>query len=163
MNDKPQYDQELRALGQALEAQGISVFEMKKGLGRYLVNGTPEKPGSLLGALRQLQKQGWKNGPVTLNLGPADLAGIERQGRTRRKSPDSLPDFYNLSNMLRTVGAYLDGRNAELLGMQKQPLTMTLLYQSGNGHPHVEDRTIASFYEIFVDQYGRRLRRPNLG
>ena len=42
MNGKPQYDQELRAIGQALEAQGISVFEMKNQLGRYIVNGTPE-------------------------------------------------------------------------------------------------------------------------
>jgi hypothetical protein len=34
-----------------------------------------------------------------------------------------------------------------------------LLYQNDGGHPHVEDRTIASFYEIFINQHGKRARR----
>jgi hypothetical protein len=158
MSGKLRYDQELRAIGQALEAQSISVFEMKPEVDHYIVNGTPERPSSLLDALRQLPKQGWNPGPRTLTLGPQEIAGLERQGRSQRKKPDSLPDFYNLSNTLRTVGAYLNSKNAALLGIQKRPLTLTLLYQSSNGHPQVEDRTIASFYEIFVELYGRRAR-----
>jgi hypothetical protein len=43
-----------------------------------------------------------------------------------------------------------------LLQIQKHPLTVTVLYQNQNGHPHVEDRTIASFYDFFVEQYGKR-------
>jgi hypothetical protein len=166
MNAK-HYDQELRAVGQALETQAITVFEMKTETDHYIVNGKPERPSSLLGILRQLHKLGWKPGPRTMTLGPQEIASIERRGRTQRKNPDSLPDFYSLANTLRTVGAYLNSKNADLLGMQKRPLTVTLLYQSDRGHPHVEDRTIASFYEIFVELYGRRSRdarpapRPN--
>ena len=84
---------------------------------------------------------------------------LERLGRKRRTKLGGLPDFYNLSNLLRTLGGYLEIKNAELLRIQKQPLTVTLLYQNDGGHPHVEDRTIASFYEIFLGQHGKRERR----
>jgi hypothetical protein len=156
MSSKPQYDQELRAIGQALEAQGISVFEMKRHSERYVVNGAPEKPSSLFEALRQFRNQ---NGPRTLNFGPQELLRLEWRGCRRRQSPDALPDFYSVSNLLRTIGGYLDRKNGELLGLEKRPLSLTLMYQTQDGHPYVEDRTIASFYDIFIDQYSGRARR----
>lgn len=160
MTSKPQYDQELRAIGQALEAEGISVFEMKSEPGKYVVSGAPEKPSSIIGLLRQLKK---KEGPRTISFAPQDVLRLQWQGQRQRKNPNTLPDFYNLSNMLRTIGAYLDARNAELLGIEKRPLSLTLLYKNGDGHPHVEDRTIASFYEVFIDRYGQRARSSNYG
>ena len=71
---------------------------------------------------------------------------------------NALPDFYNVSNMLRTLGAYLEAKNARLLEIQKRPMTVTILYQNESGHPDVEDRTIASFYNFFIEQYGKRAR-----
>lgn len=160
MTSKPQYDQELRAIGQALEAKGITVFEMKSQPGKYVVSGAPEKPNSkLLGLLRQLKK----SEPRTVSFATQDVLRLQWQGQRQRKNPNTLPDFYSLSNMLRTVGAYLDAKNAQLLGIQKRPLSLTLLYQNGDGHPLVEDRTIASFYEIFVDRYGQRARNTSYG
>ena len=88
-----------------------------------------------------------------------DLEQLERVGRARRVSPDGLPDFYNVSNMLRTIGAYLEEKNARLLEIQKRPMTVTILYQNETGHPNVEDRTIASFYNFFIELYGKRARR----
>ena len=158
MRSRPQYDQELRAIGQALEAQGISVFEMKRDSDGYVITGAPEKPNSLIDAFRQFRKHGWNTGPLTLNLGRQEILRLEWRGCSRRRNPDALPDFYSVSNLLRTIGAHLDRKNAELLGLEKRPLSLTLLYQTGDGHPHVEDRTIASFYDTFIDQYGRRGR-----
>jgi len=159
MSAKPQYDQDLRAIGQALEAEGITIFELKREPGKYVVSGTPEKPSSLMDVLRQLKSNGRRTTPRTLSFGPREIVRQQWRGCSRRRNSDVLPDFYNLSNTLRTVGAYLDVRNAELLGLEKRPLTVSLLYHNGDGHPRVEDRTIASFYDFFVDQYARRVRQ----
>jgi hypothetical protein len=158
MNNKRLYENHLRVIGQALETERVSVFELKCEMGRYVTNGTPDKPMSLVTALRQWRKLGWKSGSRTMRYTFQDLEELERQGKTRRVSPNRLPDFYNNSSMLRTLGAYLEAKNAELLEIQKRPMTVTLLYQNDGGHPKVEDRTIASFYNFFMEQYGKRAR-----
>jgi hypothetical protein len=155
------YDHHLRVIGQSLETQAINVFELKTQTGRYVVTGTPEKPASFMATLKRWQISGWRRGPRTLTYGVQDLDQLERIGRARRERSDRLPDFYNVSNMLRTVGAYLEAKNARLLEIQKRPMTVTLLYQNESGHPDVEDRTIASFYNFFVEQYGKRSRQGN--
>jgi hypothetical protein len=162
MKTQQPYHHDLRVIGQSLEAQSINVFELKCEMGRYLVNGTPEKPTSLMGRLRQWRSHGRKNDARTMSYGAQEIEGLENLGRTRRSKPGGLPDFYNLSNLLRTVGGYLEAKNAELLRIQKQLLTVTLLYQNDGGHPHVEDRTIASFYEIFIGEHGKRARHAHL-
>lgn len=161
MSAKVQYDQDLRAIGQALEAEGISVFEMKRDPSRYVISGAPEQPTRLLQALRQLKTRLRESGPRTLTFGQQELSRLHWRGCSARKAADALPDFYDLSSTLRTVGAYLDAQKAELLGLQKRRLSLTLLYHNGDGYPRVEDRTIASFYDLFVQQYGRRSRRPS--
>jgi hypothetical protein len=145
------YNHDLRAVGQALEAQGISTFELKVQTGRYVVSGTPEKPATLMAALRH-----WRRGPRVLIYSAQDIVMLDKKGRERRTANGQLPDFYNVSNVLRTVGAYLDVRNARLLEIQKRPLTLTLMYQATAGHPMVEDRTIASFYKIFTEMHASR-------
>jgi hypothetical protein len=83
---------------------------------------------------------------------------LEIKGKTRRTAAGRLPDFYNVSNILRTIGAYLDAKNVRLVEVQKRPLSMTLLYQTTGGYPHLEDRTIASFYEFFIELHSKRAR-----
>jgi hypothetical protein len=151
------YNHDLRAVGQALEAQGISTFELKAQGGHYVVSGTPEKPPTLMAALRH-----WRRGPRVLIYTAQDIVVLEKKGQGRRAANGQLPDFYNVSNVLRTVGAYLDVKNARLLEIQKRPLTLTLMYQGTGGHPIVEDRTIASFYKIFTQMHGRRSRPMTL-
>jgi len=156
------YNHELRAIGQALEAQGISTFDVKVHVGRYVVRGAPEKPESLVAALRHWRRNSWRSGTRTVTYTAQDIGGLEKKGQARRAANGHLPEFYNVSNILRTVGAYLDVKNAHLLEIQKRPLTLTLLYQSTGGHPLVEDRTIASFYKMFTDLHARRSRPPKL-
>ncbi len=47
------YDEDLRAIGQALEARDISVFELKRLADNYVIQGTPEQTGSLRSKVRQ--------------------------------------------------------------------------------------------------------------
>jgi hypothetical protein len=152
------YNQELRAVGQALEARGISNFELKTRLGQYVVSGQPDKAESLLTLFRQWRNNNWQRGECTVTFTAQDINQLEINGKARRKKPGLLPDFYNVSNILRTIGAYLDGKNARLVEIQKRPLTLTLLYQASGGYPEVEDRTIVSFYQTFIELHGKRAR-----
>jgi len=85
-----------------------------------------------------------------------DLEQLERQGRAQRKHSNRLPDFYSLPNTLRTVGHYLELKGAELLELQKSQLSLTLLSRNKDGHPEMEERSIASFYDLFLELHDRR-------
>jgi hypothetical protein len=156
------YHHELRAIGQALEAEGISTFELKAQVGRFEVSGAPEKPDSLVAALRHWRTNGWRRGPRTVTYNARDINILEKKGQARRAANGRLPDLYNVSSILRTVGSYLDVKNARLLEIQKRPLTLTLTYQMMGGRPLIEDRTIESFYKTFIDLHGMRARPTKL-
>ena len=151
------YDQRLRAIGQALDTKRITAFELKADAERYVVRGVPEKDSSVRARLRdwraRMQGASQEN---ALSYGLAEIERLDHQGRLNRTKPDRLPDFYSLPNTLRTVGSYLDSRNAELLELHKSPLSVTLLYQNENGHPNMEERSIASFYNLFVALHAKR-------
>jgi hypothetical protein len=154
------YDQHFRAIGQSIELKRISVFELKSEAARYVVRGVPENDANVLATFRK-----WRNRmqgelqETAINYGTGEIERLDMEGRVKRKKPDRLPDFYSLSNTLRTVGSYLDSKRAELLELHKSPLSITLLYQSENGHPNMEERSVASFYNLFVALHGKRSRR----
>lgn len=151
------YDQHLRAIGQSLDNKRITAFELKADAERYVVRGVPEKDSRLLPRLRD-----WRNRmqgaskESSLVFGTAEIDRLDNEGRLNRTKRHRLPDFYSLPNTLRTVGSYLDSKNAELLELHKSPLSVTLLYQNENGHPNMEERSIASFYNLFVALHGKR-------
>src|SRR5918996_6150988 len=149
------YDHDLRAIGQALDLRGITVFELKNEPGRYVVRGSAEKGSSVLVNLRRLLMRTGKDESSTFNYTTPEIERLEREGKKKRVKAGRLPDFYSLSNTLRTLGAYLDAKNAELLELHKRPLSVTLLYQTTDGHPHMEDRTLASFFNVFIEMHGK--------
>jgi hypothetical protein len=151
------YDQHLRAIGQSLDNKRITVFELKADAERYVVRGVPEKDSRLVAILRD-----WRNRmqgaskESSLGYGTAEIERLDHDGRLNRTKRGRLPDFYSLPNTLRTVGSYLDSKNAELLELHKSPLSVTLLYHNENGHPNMEERSIASFYNLFVTLHANR-------
>jgi hypothetical protein len=157
MRTKTSYERELRLIGQALETRGITVFELKNQSGQYVVSGTPDK-SSVIANIRRLLQGAAKGAPGPLHFSHDELDRIDQLGKKKRAKSDRLPDFYNLSNTLRTLGGYLKAKDAELLELHKRPLSVTLLYRNNRGHPHMEDRTIASFFNLFVEMHGRRNR-----
>lgn len=157
MTSMNSYRQQLRSIGQSLEAQRIQIFELMCRGDRFVIKGEPEKENSLLAALRQWQQRRRSEGLNTsLTFTSQDIEQLERQGRSLRKQPNRLPDFYSLPNTLRTVGYYLEQKESELLEMQKRQLSVTLLIRNPNGHPEMEERSIASFYELFLRLHDKR-------
>jgi hypothetical protein len=151
------YHRQLRSVGQSLEAQRIHIFELSCRGDRIIVRGEPEKETSLLAALRNWQKQRRSEGlNASLAFTPQDIEQIDRQGRARRSQENRLPDFYSLANTLRTVGSYLDSKDAQLLEIHKRQLSLTILSRNKAGHPEYEERPIASFYNFFLQLHDRR-------
>jgi hypothetical protein len=157
MTGRNSYDQQLRTIGQSLEAQRISMFELKRQGERFVVTGEPEREPSLLATLRNWQKQRRSEGlNASLNFSSYDMDELDQQGRARRSQSNRLPDFQSLPNTLRTVGSYLDLKGSKLVELHKRQLSITILSQNQAGHPEFEDRTIASFYSLFVRLHAKR-------
>jgi len=156
MGEIPRYDHHLRAIGQALERRNINVFELKSEGDQYVVRGKPQRDNSLLGQLRQYWDRfaGETDAPITFTA--SEIERLDREGKAKRAKAGRLPDFYNLSTTLRTVGSYLVSKDAFLLEIQKGSLNLALLYQTREGHPNFEERPIASFYNFFVGLHGKR-------
>jgi hypothetical protein len=160
MSSRTSYDQHLRAIGQALEARRINVFELKHQGDQYIVRGNPEKDSSLVGKLRDWRERiGGRSFESALSFAPPEIERLDREGKAQRSNPDRLPDFYSLSNTLRTLGCYLEFKGAHLLEIHKGSLNVALLYESKDGHPNFEERAIASFYNFFLALHGRRAKK----
>jgi hypothetical protein len=151
------YDEDLRAIGQALEAREISVFELKRLGDNYVIQGLPDETGSLRSKIRRWLRR-LRSGSTAelLALGLADVERLSQAGRAKRSNPAQLADFHSVSNTLRTIGAYLDASEFELVELHKRRISITLLYRDKASHERKEDRTIASFYRLFLELSGKR-------
>jgi hypothetical protein len=157
MAGKTTYDRQLRSIGQSLESQRITLFELRCQGDRFVVRGDPDKESSLLATLRRWQRRMRNDGRnATLIYTAQDIEELERQGSAKRSHANRLPDFYGLPNTMRTVGAYLDLKGSQLLELHKHQLSITLLSHNQAGHPEIEERTVASFYDLFVRLHARR-------
>ncbi|MCH8055068.1 MAG: hypothetical protein IH857_02795 [Deltaproteobacteria bacterium] len=160
MNQNVAYNQSLRAIGQVLEAQQLSTFDLTYSAGYYLVRGEPERGTVLRALLQKWQSRYHKHkAPFEQSYTPRDIDLLERQGQAKRHNQPKLPDFYSLPNILRAVGAYIDMKGAHLLKVNKRDLTVMILYQTSQGHPRVEERSIASFYKLFLEMYQKRHKK----
>lgn len=153
------YNKSLRAVGQVLETYQLNAFDLTCKDEFYLVRGQAEG-GTVLQALLRKWQRSLRKGRrfFEQKYNRQDIELLERQGRARRRAGRRLPDFYHLPNVLRTVGAYLDMKEARLLQVSKRDLSLTILYETSQGHPEVEERTIASFYTFFLHLHQRRQR-----
>jgi hypothetical protein len=161
MAETKAYDRQLRTIGQSLEAQRISIFELHHQGERFIVKGEPQEETSLLAKLRNWQKRNRAAGMSgSLTFTAQDIDQLDRQGRAQRSKNDRLPDFHSLANTLRTVGSHLDAKGAELIELQKRELSITILTRNQSGHPEFEERSLASFYDLFMRLHARR-KKPN--
>ena len=161
MAERKYYDRQLRAIGQSLEAQRISIFELHHQGDRFIVKGEPEKETSLLTTLRNWQKRNRSEGLTrSLDFNNRDIDELDRQGRSNRAKADRLPDFHSVANILRTVGSHLEVKGAELIRLQKKELSISIVVRNRSGHPEFEERSLASFYQLFMRLHAGR-KKPN--
>jgi hypothetical protein len=149
------YSEDLRAIGQTLEARGIAGFELKQVAGVYIINATFEQAfgskvrPSIFGKHKDV-------GIQPLLFEPGDLKKLIDVGQSYRGVPGGLTEFRKLSNLLRTIGAYLDSSEFDLVALQKRAISVTLFYRDEDGEEQQEHRAISCFFNDFLDLYRRR-------
>jgi len=158
MADKRPYDHQLRTIGQSLEAQRIHTFRLQLQGERFVVTGEPDEETSLLAKLRNWQKRNRSQGlNSSLTFTPRDIEQLDRQGRAQRSKNNRLPDAHSLASTLRTVGALLKSKDAELIELHKrEDLSITIVARNSFGHPEFEERTIGSLYDLFLREHEKR-------
>ena len=157
MATETSYDEDFRSIGQALETKNVRSFELKRSGYWYTLEGVPVEEGFLRSKLNKLKLR-FRSGSDTqkLTLALLEVAELSKKGKAQRVIPGRTPEFQRLSNTLRTIGAYLDSKQAKFIELQLRPLTITLFYQDHDGQQQMEDRTIRSFYNLSLELYDKR-------
>jgi hypothetical protein len=149
------YAYALRAIGQAMNEQQLEDFDLEIHNNEFLVRG--EKKKMRKGILQKLRRP---PASLVLRYTLEDVEELDHEGQLKRRDPNGVVDFYSLPQVLRTVGAYLDLKNARLLGVHRRGSRLTIEYEKLAGKRSTEEHSVPSFYDLFVKLYLRRSSRP---
>lgn len=163
------YADELRALGQALEKQGLVSFELQAKGGDYLVRGlapsTQEARPYLLGGMEEMVASTlWgKSVPptqlseVVYQFPPERIRQLHRDGRKKRVYGEQTPDPCRLSQLLRSTGCYLDRKlGISLSGIVVKDRWVTVSYVTAEGRIERTKAALDFFYDYWIKMYLRR-------
>jgi len=168
------YADELRALGQALETQGLVSFELQAKSGDYLVRGWVHSPQEgrpyLLGRMEEMVASAlWaKNSPpmqvseVVYQFPPERIWQLHRDGRKKRADGEQTPDPCRLSQLLRSAGCYLDRKlGISLSGIAVKDRWVTVSYVTAAGRIERTKAALDFFYDYWIKMYLRRRDLPD--
>jgi hypothetical protein len=175
------FSQRLRALGQALELLNVDAFYMEPDGDDFLVRANAIVPvaNSVEPALEANILQhvwgvlpGRRSVELGLNLSVAprvtrldlrytatDIDRVERKGWARRMNPRGIADPGSLSQLLRTIGAYIDRKPARLVKISQERTSAIVDYQTFFGSRSREVLTVADLYDFWFEMYMRRESR----
>jgi len=91
MAAKRRYDEDLRAIGQALEARDINVFVLKRVAENYAIEGMPEQTDSKVRQWLQRLRSGSR--AKLLTLARADVERLSQTGKAKRSKWGQLTEF----------------------------------------------------------------------
>jgi hypothetical protein len=151
------YAEHLRVIGQALEARDLAVHEIVHLSEWYVIHGIPEPTDSLRSKVRHWLRRLRHDAPAqSFTLDLTEIEKLSEAGRARRSTPGRHTNLASFSNSLRTIGAYLDARELELLELKKGGASVTLWYRDKGGRNRKEQRNISSFSQLCVKLLERR-------
>ena len=171
------YQSVLRAIGQGLEVLEVKSFDLEVSDSHYLVRGECNKPMAADAPKSSLKKSFLsfvlnvtKKRTVQIAGSPpfhftglrftrTDIELLDRKGKVLQNNFEtSAPNPHSLSQILRTVGAYLDQDDCRLVKISWRDSFLTLWHINRHG---VESKDILSplaLYDQWVHQY--KQRRP---
>jgi hypothetical protein len=181
MNPSPEYAQLLRAIGQALEVLKFGSFEMEFVGGDFLVHGSAETSTEQEEARRireRLLKVVWEAVPgdtaseaeidlamstwpakLYLRYTPKDMERLEEAGKAKRQTDAGVPDVANLSQLLRTIGAYVEKKRVRLVKISRYGESLAIEYDQAGGERRTETVSAGSLYEFWAELYLQRSGR----
>ena len=152
----------LRAIGQSLEAQQTKDFDLSTLETGFVIR---ENRPRYLKWRRTIRRNG-KGKALDLSdvhYSVDDIARLDQSGQERRQTPAQTPDFYVLSQTLRTVGGFVDRRGFRLLELSRRGSKLTLRLEQPEGPSLVETHTIAALHNIFVGMFFNRQKKEVVG
>ena len=183
MNQPKEYAQLLRAIGQALEVLNFGTFEMEVAGGDFLVRGSAaastqqEQARAIREKIRKFVWEALPGGmaseqeiefamstwPAKLNLRytPKDMDRLEQKGKAKRQSAAGVPDVASLSQLLRTIGAYVEQKKARLVKISRYRESLAIQYETVGGETSEEIVSAGSLYEFWARLYLGRSSRDN--
>jgi hypothetical protein len=178
------YAQPLRAIGQALEVLNMQNFEMEPvGDDFYVWGNLPSATnrallergygaqelqtiwGALPGEINELaDRQARTNlslitSRVELCYTAQDIERLEEKGRARRGQAAKSADAYSLSQIMRSIGAYLNQKRARLCKLSREVDRVVVEYETSLGSRMKETLAIKDLYDIWVRMYLQRAER----
>jgi len=165
------YAQSLRAIGESLEAQGISRFDLEKHGQNYMlrvVTSQPATEGSFLKKIAQRllrvgisAKEPADSAAVAQSrcYTPSDISRLATQQQSRHRGLNAMPDAYKLAQVLRAVGDHLDRKEACAFTVSGSGQSLSVAYETGSGRQIHENFTTENLYDCAVQMYLRRSKR----
>jgi hypothetical protein len=157
------YSQVLRVIGQSLEERGVQDFSLVWQDGEFVVRGKRlarlEKRwvDKLLG-----QKAAHVERTVEIHYSLQSVLWMQIRGEGMRENPNQIPDYFRLSQTLRTVGSYIENRGMPILSLRRRGGTLYLELQERSGKKRVEEHGMGSFENYFLRTYLRwRKEKPS--
>lgn len=173
-----EHAQLLRAIGQALEVLEFGSFTMEFTGQDFLVRGsavTSAEQQEARAIRQRVIKFVWEalpgerapeaeiefamsTWPAKLNLRYTrkDMDRLERQGKAKRQNLAGVPDVASLSQLLRTIGAYVEKKQGRLVKIARHRDSLAIQYDSVAGKRLEETVSPASLYEFWVKLYLQR-------
>jgi hypothetical protein len=181
MSQPQEYAQLLRAIGQALELLKFGSFELEFAGGDFLVHGSAETSTEQEEARRireRLRKFVWEAIPgdpaseaeidlamstwpakLHLRYTPKDVDRLEEAGKAKRQTAAGVPDVASLSQLLRTIGAYVEKKRVRLVKISRYGESLAIEYDQASGERRTETVSAGSLYEFWVELYLQRSSR----
>jgi hypothetical protein len=178
MTEPNEYAQLLRAIGQALEVLQFGSFTMEFTGRDFLVRGsaaTSAEQEEARAIRERVIKFVWEalpgerapeaeiefamsTWPAKLNLRYTvkDMDRLERQGKAKRQNVAGVPDVASLSQLLRTIGAYVEEKQARLVKIARYGDSLAIEYDTPGGERREETVSAASLYEFWAQLYVQR-------
>jgi hypothetical protein len=180
------YAQPLRAIGQALEVLNMQDFEVEPVGDEFYVRGnlpsatnrallgrgcTAEELRAIWGAMpgedsESADRQTRNNlsllsSRVELCYSAQDVERLDETGRSRRGRVQVAADAYSLSQILRSIGAYLNQKRARLSKLSREVDSVVVEYESSMGSRMKETLAIRDLYDLWVRMYLHRAERTH--
>lgn len=168
----PSYARDLRVVGQLLERREVSSADLVCVADAYVIRGIQKSTHNsradafahrLMTRIDRILRGDFRrclrSEVVDLRYDLAEIVKFDYLARRKRStvSPMPAPDPYSVSHILRSAGAYLDGRkNSLLIGISLQERWVTIRFETAEGHAEESKQSIEYFYDYWVKMYLRR-------
>ena len=164
------YAQSLRAIGESLQRQGISTFDLEKRGENYslqVIASQTTTGGSFLKKIVQLLGRADNSAREpsdstvssrTLCYTPSDISRLVTEQQSRHDGLNVMPDVRKLAQVMRVLGDYLDRKEAVAFTVSVSGHSLSVAYETGRGIQQ-ESFTIENLYDHAVKMYLRRSKR----